>query len=250
MRLQLGATSLDQHFPKRGKFWQRCHIAFIRDGDHALVMRIGALASVLLYCNSTRQTMEVLKDVSAIALANSLPDGVFLVDERGRIRHANAAWEDILGYRPSDLLGQTMLELVAPDDRDRTQKQAGRVQAGIKCTGFENRYRHQLGTDVHLSWSAQWNVEHRLRIGVARNVTATRTAAEHSPLAQLQARLAPHESRVLQLLLTEAAEKQIAEQLGLATSTTHSYITSVYRKFGVRGRAGLMSLWLKEMQSR
>ncbi len=25
---------------------------------------------------------------------------------------------------------------------------------------------------------------------------------------------------------------------------------SVYRKFGVRGRAGLMSLWLKEMQSR
>lgn len=208
------------------------------------------LAIGSLYCNPPQPTMEVLKDVSAIALADSLPDGVFLVDERGRIRHANAAWEDILGYRPSDLLGQTMLELVAPDDRDRTQKQAGRVQAGIKCTGFENRYRHQLGTDVHLSWSAQWNVEHRLRIGVARNVTATRTAAEHSPLAQLQARLAPHESKVLQLLLTEAAEKQIAEQLGLATSTTHSYITSVYRKFGVRGRAGLMSLWLKEMQSR
>ena len=195
-------------------------------------------------------TMEVLKDVSAIALANSLPDGVFLVDERGRIRHANAAWEDILGYRPSELLGQTMLELVAPDDRDRTQKQAGRVQAGVKCSGFENRYRHQSGTDVHLSWSAQWNVEHRLRIGVARNVTALRTLAEPSPLAQLQARLAPHESRVLQLLLTEAAEKQIAEQLGLATSTTHSYITSVYRKFGVRGRAGLISLWLKEMRSR
>lgn len=208
------------------------------------------LAIGSLYCNPPQPTMEVLKDVSAIALADSLPDGVFLVDERGRIRHANAAWEDILGYRPSDLLGQTMLELVAPDDRDRTQKQAGRVQAGIKCSGFENRYRHQLGTDVHLSWSAQWNVEHRLRIGVARNVTATRTAAERSPLAQLQARLAPHESRVLQLLLTEAAEKQIAEQLGLATSTTHSYITSVYRKFGVRGRAGLMSLWLKEMQSR
>ncbi|MEE2976200.1 MAG: LuxR C-terminal-related transcriptional regulator, partial [Pseudomonadota bacterium] len=83
-----------------------------------------------------------------------------------------------------------------------------------------------------------------------RHVTALRTLAEPSPLAQLQARLAPHESRVLQLLLTEAAEKQIADQLGLATSTTHSYITSVYRKFGVRGRAGLMSLWLKEMQSR
>lgn len=85
---------------------------------------------------------------------------------------------------------------------------------------------------------------------MARDVTATRALAEQSQLAQLQARLAPHESRVLQLLLTEAAEKQIAEQLGLATSTTHSYITNIYRKFGVRGRAGLMSLWLKEMQNR
>ncbi|WP_316670727.1 LuxR family transcriptional regulator [Ralstonia chuxiongensis] len=213
-------------------------------------MHIGAWPSVLLYCNQTRQTMEVLNDVSAIALANSLPDGVFLVDERGRIRHANAAWQDLLGYRPAELIGQSMLELVAPDDRDRTRREAGRVQAGAKCTGFENRYRHQLGTDVQLSWSAQWSVEHRLRIGVARDVTATRPLAEQSHLVQLQARLAPHESRVLQLLLTEAAEKQIAEQLGLAVSTTHSYITNVYRKFGVRGRAGLMSLWLKEMQNR
>ncbi|WP_260392891.1 LuxR C-terminal-related transcriptional regulator [Ralstonia sp. SET104] len=89
-----------------------------------------------------------------------------------------------------------------------------------------------------------------MRIGVARNVTEARMLAERSPLAQLQERLAPHESRVLHLLLTEAAEKQIAEQLGLAISTTHSYITNVYRKFGVRGRAGLMSLWLKEMQNR
>ncbi|MCO5397649.1 PAS domain S-box protein [Ralstonia soli] len=194
--------------------------------------------------------MEVLNDVSAIALADSLPDAVFMVDETGRIRYANAVWKDILGYQPTELVGQFMLELVAPDDRDRTQREAGRVRAGGKRTGFENRYRHQLGSDVHLSWSAQWNVEHRLRIGVARNVTALRTQAGPSQLAQLKGSLAPHECKVLHLLLTEAAEKQIAEQLGLAVSTTHSYITNIYRKFGVRGRAGLMSLWLKEMLNR
>lgn len=72
--------------------------------------------------------MEILKDVSAIALANSLPDGVFLVGERGRIRHANAAWEDILGYRASDLLGQTMLELVA--GRPRQDAKASGSRAG------------------------------------------------------------------------------------------------------------------------
>nr|WP_285230655.1 helix-turn-helix transcriptional regulator [Stenotrophomonas sp. ISL-67] len=62
------------------------------------------------------------------------------------------------------------------------------------------------------------------------------------------AHLAPHEKRVLQLLLTEATEKQIAEKLGLAVSTTHSYVTLIFRKFGVRSRAGLMALWLQAMK--
>ena len=46
------------------------------------------------------------------------------------------------------------------------------------------------------------------------------------------------------LLLTEATEKQIAVQLGLAVSTTHQHVVTLFRKFGVRNRAGLMSLWL------
>jgi len=52
------------------------------------------------------------------------------------------------------------------------------------------------------------------------------------------------EHRVLGLLLTEASEKQIAEQLGLAASTVHQYVVTLFRKFGVRNRPGLMSLWL------
>ena len=52
------------------------------------------------------------------------------------------------------------------------------------------------------------------------------------------------EQKVLQLLLTDAAEKRIADQLGLAASTTHQYVVAIYRKFGVRSRAALMSQWL------
>lgn len=57
--------------------------------------------------------------------------------------------------------------------------------------------------------------------------------------------LTPTERKVLQLLLTDATEKDIAHRVGIATSTAHQYIVSIYRKFGVRSRAGLMSLWLK-----
>ena len=56
--------------------------------------------------------------------------------------------------------------------------------------------------------------------------------------------LTPMEQKVLQLLLTDASEKRIAHQLGLADSTTHQYVVAIFRKFGVRSRAALMSLWL------
>jgi FixJ family two-component response regulator len=52
------------------------------------------------------------------------------------------------------------------------------------------------------------------------------------------------ERRVARLLLTDQKEKQIAHALGLGFDTTHNHVSEIYRKFGVRSRAGLMALWL------
>lgn len=57
--------------------------------------------------------------------------------------------------------------------------------------------------------------------------------------------LAPAERRILPELLSGATEKAIAEKHGLSQGTVHQYITSIYRKFGVRGRAEFMALWLR-----
>ena len=48
----------------------------------------------------------------------------------------------------------------------------------------------------------------------------------------------------MSFLLTERGEKEIARDLDLTPATTHTYITALYRKFGVSGRAGLTALWL------
>ena len=56
--------------------------------------------------------------------------------------------------------------------------------------------------------------------------------------------LTPMERRVVSLLLTERGEKEIAHDLDLTLATTHTYITELFRKFGVSGRAGLTALWL------
>lgn len=100
-----------------------------------------------------------------------LLDMVFLVDETGRIVFANAACERILGYPPSSLIGHPMIELVLPEDRERTRAEAAKVMGGEGRIGFENRYRHKDGHVVHLTWSARWVDGDRLRLGVARDIT-------------------------------------------------------------------------------
>ena len=52
------------------------------------------------------------------------------------------------------------------------------------------------------------------------------------------------ERRVVRLLLTDRTEKEIAQALGLGFDTVHKHVGEIYRKFAVRGRTGLMALWL------
>lgn len=56
--------------------------------------------------------------------------------------------------------------------------------------------------------------------------------------------LSPVSRRIVQKLLTGLTEKEVALSLGQNTATTHKYIKAIYEKFGVNGRAALMSLWL------
>lgn len=180
--------------------------------------------------------------------ADQMLDAMFLVDTSGRIQYVSAACEGIFGYTPKEITGQSIIDLVVPDDRDRTLIEAKEVMAGKKRIGFENRYRHKDGNTVHIMWSAGWLQSERMRVGVARDVTALRKkSVVELGLAFSPVPLAPHEQKVLRLLLTDASEKQIAQRLDLAVSTTHSYVTTIFRKFGVRGRAGLMSLWLENL---
>ncbi|HET7559035.1 MAG TPA: helix-turn-helix transcriptional regulator [Limnochordia bacterium] len=58
-------------------------------------------------------------------------------------------------------------------------------------------------------------------------------------------RLSPREQEVLRLLLTDCSEPEIGEALGLAVGTTHQYVVSILRKFGVSGRPGIMAHWLR-----
>lgn len=117
----------------------------------------------------------VSKDVLASCLELQL-DAVFLVDAAGRLVYVSPACEAILGYTPAEMIGRPMLDFLAVEDRARTIKEALVVMSGHARIGFENRYVHKDGHYVDIMWSARWSDEHRLRIGVARDISARKQA--------------------------------------------------------------------------
>ena len=95
---------------------------------------------------------------------------VFNLD--GTFRRVNAAWETVLGYAAEDLVGRPFLELVHPDDVQRTLdefKQA--TDTGLTVTRFENRYRHKDGSYRWLDWTGRLVPGEEVHYSAARDVT-------------------------------------------------------------------------------
>lgn len=105
-----------------------------------------------------------------------LLDAVCGVDAEGRYIYVNAACERMFGYTRDELLGRNMIELVHPDDRERTLEAARNVMRGDSHLHFENRYLRKDGTVVDLMWSASWSETDQLRLAVARDVTELKRA--------------------------------------------------------------------------
>jgi diguanylate cyclase (GGDEF)-like protein/PAS domain S-box-containing protein len=103
-----------------------------------------------------------------------IPDAVCVVDVDGRFLFVNASFQRILGYAPDEVLGRPIFDLVHPDDRVATARQAEAVMAGELQLHFRNRYVHKDGHDVDIQWSARWLPDHHVRIGVGRQVTELR----------------------------------------------------------------------------
>jgi PAS domain S-box-containing protein len=73
----------------------------------------------------------------------------------GRFRDVNPAWERTLGYSLQELQDRGFIDLVHPDDRERTEAEAGRIFDGEGTADFENRYLDRDGEVHWLHWSSQ-----------------------------------------------------------------------------------------------
>ena len=109
--------------------------------------------------------------VALAGIVDMLLDAICVVDTQGRYVYVSAACERVFGYTPQELIGTQMLDLVHPQDRERTLAAARDIMDDQPKLHFENRYIHKDGRVVHIMWSARWSQVDQLRIAVARDVT-------------------------------------------------------------------------------
>ena len=105
-----------------------------------------------------------------------LLDAVCAVDKQGRFVFVSAACERIFGYSADEMIGEAMIDMVHPGDRQRTLDAAREIMGGEPKLNFENRYLRKDGRVVHILWSARWSEDDQLRIAVARDITERKQA--------------------------------------------------------------------------
>jgi PAS domain S-box-containing protein len=78
-------------------------------------------------------------------------DLIVIVDQRGDILRVSPSAEAILGYRPAELVGESAIKLLHPEDLDNTRNEMRLARRGRTRRNFDCRYVHKDGTVVTLS---------------------------------------------------------------------------------------------------
>jgi diguanylate cyclase (GGDEF)-like protein/PAS domain S-box-containing protein len=107
-----------------------------------------------------------------------LLDAICAVDEDSRIIYVSNGAHRVFGYLPDELIGKRMLDFLHPEDHDKTQQSINSVMQDKQVLDFENRYVRKDGQVVHLLWSTSWSEQHKMRLGVARDITRIKAAEE------------------------------------------------------------------------
>ncbi|MDY6782184.1 MAG: PAS domain S-box protein [Cyanobacteriota bacterium] len=106
------------------------------------------------------------------------PDFLCVSGMDGDFKRLNPAFCETLGYSQSDLLAQSFLSFIHPDDRATTLAEVEKLAAGQLVLHFENRYRCQDGSYRWIAWKACPIAEKRLIYGVGRDITQSKAAKE------------------------------------------------------------------------
>ena len=89
----------------------------------------------------------------------------------GYFKRINPAFENILGFTQKEILQTPFLDLIHPEDRERTLAEVEKLSTGAVTVNFENRFLCKDGTYKWIVWSSVPDVDAKLLYAVGHDVT-------------------------------------------------------------------------------
>jgi PAS domain S-box-containing protein len=121
------------------------------------------------------------------------PEMVVIAGFDGYWKRVNPTVEALLGYSKREALGRPFMELVHPDDRERSEEAARHVLEGTTIRAFENRMLCKDGSHKWIEWTVTPVPEERVMYGVGRDVTERRRSESEQAALQRIATLVAQE---------------------------------------------------------
>jgi PAS domain S-box-containing protein len=163
-----------------------------KDGTRSWMLFAGAAlgdGTVVEYCVdvSARKRAEAERDLF-FTLAQDLLGVASMRD--GRWTRVNAAMTRVLGWSEAELLATSFLDLVHPEDRDRSAAALARMARGERPGDLlEHRVRCKGGSYRSIAWKASFDADTGLLYCAGRDVTEQRRDERSQRESEEQARL-------------------------------------------------------------
>ncbi|MBF8435884.1 diguanylate cyclase [Halanaerobiaceae bacterium Z-7014] len=75
----------------------------------------------------------------------------------GEFIKINSSWEDLLGYKPSEMKNMNFTDFIHPDDLESTQKAIEVIKNNQEITNFVNRFKDKDGSYHFIEWNSKVN---------------------------------------------------------------------------------------------
>ena len=206
-----------------------------------LEMRVRQRTAELAAANAGLQ-LEILERARAEQANQQIMDHsldlICTFDAHGRFVQVSRACETLLGWQPEELIGRRYLDMINPEDLEKSRAAVVSIMNGAQARGFENRLVRPDGTEVSIVWTAQWSHQEQIMFCVARDMTEQKQVESELLRAKEAAEAASrakseflanmsHEIRtpmngiigMTDLVLETHLERQQREYLGLAKSS-------------------------------
>jgi PAS domain S-box-containing protein len=107
-----------------------------------------------------------------------IPDLACIAATDGYFKRINRVWEQTLGFKLEELLGQPLASFIHPDDVGPTSQEIERQRGGESTIRFTNRYRTKQGSYRWLEWNGSPSEDGSVLYAVARDITERKQAEE------------------------------------------------------------------------